>query len=184
MGLVSNFNKELSLWFNAHGISNLEFVEGEDFCYYPDEHIVQWGMFDSPNVDNNFQQFFYEYGLNKEYKNPFFISLLHEVAHAMTLPAFSDNEKSGDIIAKQITISEHTIESNYWYWELPTEFAANIWAINWINNNPILAEELYNICMEYLSKIFEDIEILSQLRDWTEELFEGNYSPLCIVEEV
>ena len=85
MGLVHDFNKELSLWFNAHGITNLEFVEGEDFCYYHNQHVVQWGMFETPRLDANFRQFFHEYGLEDDDIHIFMLSLLHEVGHYMTL---------------------------------------------------------------------------------------------------
>lgn len=183
MGIVHNFNKALSLWFNSHDIPNLEFVEGEDFCFYVSENTVQWGMFDTPKVDNHFQQFFYEYGLKSEYNHPFFISLIHEVGHAMTMPAFSREEKDNDIAAKENNKSESSIETDYWYWELPTEFAANMWAINWINNNSVLAQELYDLCMNYLSEIFNNGDILNQLEDWVDCVKAGYYHPLYIEEE-
>ena len=183
MGLVHNFNKELSLWFNAHGISNLDFVEGEEFCYYPDQHIVQWGMFDSPKCDNHFQQFFDEYGLEYKAVSSFFLSVMHEVGHHMTLHYFSADERAADIVKKEITISDGTIDTDYWYWELPTEFAANLWAIDYMNAHPEEMYELYELCAHYLQLIFNDDNILHQLADWQADVEDGIIYPLCIEEE-
>lgn len=184
MGRVHNFNKELSLWFNAHGITNLEFVEGEDFCYYHNQHVVQWGMFDTPRVDANFKQFFYEYGLKYDDVHVFFLSLLHEVGHYMTLHQFSDEVRDGDSAAKENRVSDGTIDTDYWYWELPTEFAANMWAINWMNENPDLMAELYEICMDRLAVIFDDPDIIQQLEDWKDDIASGiEYYELVINEE-
>ncbi len=184
MGLVHAFNKELSLWFNAHNITNLEFVEGEDFCYYHNQHVVQWGMFDTPRVDANFKQFFYEYGLNYDDVHIFFLSLLHEVGHYMTLHHFSNEIYNQDIAAKQSRISDGTIDTDYWYWELPTEFAANMWAITWMNENPDLMAELYELCMSHLYDIFNNESILEQLADWKYDMENGeDYYELVIEED-
>lgn len=183
MGRVHNFNKELSLWFNAHGITNLEFVEGEDFCYYPEEHVVQWGCFDTPNTDNHFQQFFHEYGLEYDEVHNFFLSLLHEVGHYMTLHYFSEEERASNIVAKQSHISDRTIETNYWYWELPTEFEANLWAINFMNENPDLVAELYDLCMAHLYEIFNDENIVSQMASWKYDMEHGEEYYELVIEE-
>lgn len=184
MGLVHDFNKELSLWFNAHGITNLEFVEGEDFCYYHNQHVVQWGMLQTPRVDANFRQFFYEYGLEYDDVHIFFLSLLHEVGHYMTLHYFSEEAKESDKVAKENRLSDSTIDTDYWYWELPTEFAANMWAINWMNENQELMAELYDFCMERLYAIFSDENILKQIEDWKYDIENGeDYYELMIEED-
>lgn len=183
MKFISDFNRALSMWFNEHGVTNLEFVEGEDFCYYHGLHVVQWGMFDSGIIDNHFQQFFYEYGLNYDDVSVFFLSLLHEVGHYMTLHYFSDDLRANDIAAKECKLADGTIETSYWYWELPTEFAANEWAINWMNDNEDLFQDLYYLCMRHLEQIFNNENILQQLVDWQEGTKNGEYAPLCINEE-
>ena len=183
MGPISQFNKTLSLWFNAHGISNLEFEEEADFYYSPVSHKVCYALLDSPTIDNYFQQFAYEYGV--EYScHPFVFSLLHEVGHYMTLHYFTKEETDKDKAAKVANWGKTGIEAHYVYWELPTEFAANMWAINWINTHIDELRELHEICSEGLDAIMSDPYIVEQLMDWQEEVMNGNTElPFIIAEE-
>ncbi len=180
MNRITEFNNTLKQWFSDHGYDGLFFVEGEDFCYYLNEKCVQYSLFDSPNTDNHFSQFLYEYGA--EYIcHSFIASLLHEIGHHYTLPLFNQEEKDKDIFAKNTRYHDGTIETNYWYWELPTEFAANMWAIEWINTHYKELCELSDLCAEGLEKIYDDPEILRQILDWKEEIAKGGeYIPLYI----
>lgn len=186
MKLVDTFNRTLSIWFAKHGITNLHFVEGEEFCYYPEEKAVQWGMLLNDEQENMFAQFMYEYGLKREV-SPFIISLLHEVGHYMTLHQFNEADINLDYAAKQVKADATNgidITTNYWYWELPTEFAANMWAIEWIENHPVELQELHNLCEEHCDRIFSDTEILVQVMEWRLNMeFGGEYYPLIINEE-
>lgn len=185
MGLVGKFNKDLSLWFNTHGIPNLEFVEGEDFCYYPEEHMIQWGFFGNPKTDAHFMQFMYEYGLRHPFAvNVFTMSLLHEIGHYITLHYFNEEVRASNIAEKNDHIHDDTIETNYWYWELPTEFAANMWAIEWVNEHPFWAAELTGFCKNRVIEMLDDENILTQLTDYVYDIQHGEGSfPLYIIEE-
>ena len=179
MGLVKDFNNELALWFNEQGISNLKFVEGEDFCYYQYTHIAQWGVFENSRNDNHFAQFLYEYGLESEVDN-FVISLLHEVGHYMTMHYFDKNAWDNDTAAKENVEGDGSIEVDYWYWELPLEFAANMWAIDWANSHPDEVEELTRLCFKWLRRIGNDPDIMQEIYDWLEDVKEGIKVPLCL----
>lgn len=183
MGVINKFNDALSLWMNNHGFTNIDFVEGEDFCYYYEKHTIQWGLLTNEKIDNYFLQFFYEYGLNTSCLTPFTMSLLHELGHYMTLSNFSNNEAEQDSYAKSMNVSDGSIDSQYWYWELPTEFAANMWAINWANTHPQEFEELRLLCKDYVMAIAEDANTMEQIDEWVEEIRSGNYIPLYIYEE-
>ena len=184
MGLVSNFNRDLSLWFNAHGISNLEFVEGEDFCYYPEQRVIQWGFFGSKETDNHFMQFLYEYGFCQPFiVNTFSMSLLHEIGHYMTLHNFSNETRENDKVAKDNCVSDRSIETNYWYWELPTEFAANMWAIDWANEHPTWVAELQKFCRERVIEMIDDENIMAQLTDYVYDIQHGEGPFLLYIVE-
>ena len=105
----------------------------------------------------------------------------------MTLHYFTHDERQMDMVAKEMKhesySNETSIARNYWYWELPTEFAANMWAIDWMNNNQAEMFELYELCVKYLDLIFADTDILCQLNDWQEDVRNGDIYPLCINEE-
>ena len=181
MGVVKEFNTELSRWFNAHGISNIDFVEGEDFCYYQNLYVAQWGAFENAS-DNQFAQFLYEYGL-KEKVDVFIMSLLHEVGHHMTMHHMPQEVWEADTAAKESKEGDGSIDTNYWYWELPIEFAANMWAIEWANTHVEAVKELTKICFSWLEKIFNDEDVLEAIADWEANVEEGNLIPLCLEED-
>lgn len=185
MKLVNNFNRALSIWFAEHGITNLLFVEGEEFCYYPEAHAVQWGMLLNDEQENMYTQFMYEYGLEREV-NPFLISLLHEVGHYMTIHRLDSETVLWERVEKHVIANSNlpvTINTLYHYWELSTEFAANMWAIEWINSHPIELLELHKLCEEYCNKIFSNNDILAQIMLWRLNMeFGGKYAPLSIKE--
>ena len=184
MGVIHDFNRDLSLWINKNIAPNIDVVEGEDFCYYYHKQVVQYALLHNEKTDNNFLQFFDEYGLNYSAISPFVISLLHELGHAVTMSSFTEKEYEEDEqIKRNMVIPHSTIDSNYWYWELPIEFAANMWAINWANEHFNEVTELSALCDEYLSRIENDENVMEQLNDWLEEVAEGEYTPLYIYEE-
>lgn len=184
MGLVNDFNNTLSLWLNSHGFSNIDIVEGEEFCYYYTSHTIQWGFFSKDSTDNNFRQFIAEYGSNYNDIEPFILSLIHELGHHMTLPNFSADELEEEKVRKEIRALENSsIDINYWYWELPTELAANVWTINFINNNIELVEELQDLCKSHIEKILSDNNILQQLFDWQYDMMNGEDYRELIIEE-
>ena len=188
MGLVSDFNTALELWFNAHGIPNLNFVEGETFCFYHQQkNVVQWGFFFDEDTENNFSQFMHEYGCTYNTPNNFVESILHEVGHYLTMPNFTAKEIASDDKAKDKQTRRNkgksvTIDVNYWYWELPIEFAANLWMINFINAHKDWVIDLYNLCEKHLTAIFNDDDINEQLQDWLADAADGIDEPLVIIE--
>ena len=180
---ITEFNNALKQWFADHGYEDFFFVEGEDFCYYFNEKCVQYSLLDSPNTDNHFSQFLYEYGAIYTCHS-FIASLLHEIGHHYTLPSFTQDELDKDIFAKRAHYHDGTIETNYWYWELDTEFSANMWAIEWMNTHFEELCDLNDLCAEWLEKIYSDPDIVRQIMEWQEEIVNGNeYIPLCISEE-
>ena len=42
------------------------------------------------------------------------------------------------------------------YWEMPDEFAANIWAINYMNNHIEVVESLCQIYVDYWNEFIEE----------------------------
>ena len=185
MGIIHDFNNTLSLWINENITPNIEVFEGEDFCYYYEEHIVQWGLIARENTDNNFLQFLHEYGLDYDAVSPFVMSFLHEIGHAVTLSNFSDEMQAEERYAKNsMIVSKSNIDVNYWYWELPTEFAANMWAIEWANNNIEKFTELHALCKQYLTMIGNDENVIEQVQEWMDNAASGeDCAPLYIYEE-
>ena len=169
MDVIESFEYQLVRWLINNDITNIDVNFGIDFCYYKDTHIINYSLFSREICDKEFERFFYEYGCHHSV-SVFTISFLHEVGHAMTLAAFSDEECNSliDMVesAREAICLNSKVEECFnldWYWHMPHEFAANIWAINFINNHFDEVRELEEIIENSLDKIYADDEIISAL---------------------
>lgn len=140
-------------WLAKNGFNNIDLTTSLDFAYNITNNTIVIGTEKYPTVGRYFEQFLYEYGL--EYSGIFdsVLAFLHELGHVYTIPAFSNAELMLYQIAKNFTAEDFTNmeteqEKFNYYWELPDEFAANMWVINFVNNNIEAVEELCNIWMK------------------------------------
>lgn len=168
MTAVEKFKTDLANWFNKNGFEDIGLCFGEDFAYVildNGEFGVQVGIQAYPEVGRYFEQFLYEYGL--EYTGIYdpVLCLLHELGHNQTINYFDGNEQFLCELAKQFCHSENEHDWYNEYWETPDEFAANIWAINFINNHIEAVEELCDIYANDWPAIFEETTMEKLLKE-------------------
>lgn len=154
-----SFKSEVVQWLCDNGFSSLGVELNSDFCYSTGEDtdfncvgecVINVGIDRFDEIDNWFEQFLYEYGL--EWMDlgrvlPF----IHELGHHNTIYSFSNSERLAMYYSKFRIFSDEevTIEEMFKYWETPDEFAANVWAVNFINENISEVERLVNIFLKY-----------------------------------
>lgn len=154
-----SFKSEVIQWLCDNGFSSLGVEMDSDFCYstgedtdfnYVEECVINVGTDRFDEIDKWFEQFLYEYGL--EWMDlgrvlPF----IHELGHYNTIYNFSNLERLAMYYSKFRIFSDEdtTMEEMFKYWEMPDEFAANIWAVNFINKNISEVERLVNIFLKY-----------------------------------
>ena len=154
-----SFKSEVVQWLCDNGFSSLDVELDSDFCYstgedtdfnYVGECVIKVGTDRFDEIDKWFEQFLYEYGL--EWMDlgrvlPF----IHELGHHNTIYNFSNFERLAMYYSKFRIFSDEevTIEEMFKYWETPDEFAANVWAVNFINENISEVERLVNIFLKY-----------------------------------
>ena len=154
-----SFKSEVVQWLCDNGFSSLGVEMDSDFCYstgedtdfnYVEECVINVGTDRFDEIDKWFEQFLYEYGL--EWMDlgrvlPF----IHELGHHNTIYSFSNSERLAMYYSKfDIFFDEDvTMEEMFKYWEMPDEFAANVWAVNFINKNISEVERLVNIFLKY-----------------------------------
>lgn len=144
------FEYKLQEWLKENGFEcAIQF--GDDFAYDRESNVLQIGCVGYPTVCRWFEQFLYEYGL--EYTGIYdpVLALLHELGHIMTLDQFSEKELRLFQLAKFITEENRMVSSKvmFKYWEIKDEFLANLWAIDFINNNIEKVEKLCQIYCNY-----------------------------------
>lgn len=163
MDVVNTFKSNMINWLCEIGLPNIEIDFEEDFGYAfdPDtgRHCINFGVVDYAETGKWFEQFCYEYGCDFVGIPAPVMSFLHECGHAFTLASFSDQELWLCEFSKAFNHGESDQEWLNKYWEIPDEFAANIWAINFINNHIEAVEELCSIYIKDWPAIFEEITI-------------------------
>lgn len=108
----------------------------EDECFFIDTdgdiHVCY--DFDS-DADTDLQIYIEETFEPKFGYDWFLFSVMHEIGHGMTLDLFDSYDQAMyKIAADQLEELEQTYDVRKTYWELDIEYAANEWAVNWLND--------------------------------------------------
>jgi len=142
-----NIERALENWLIKNGINNIEVALNIDNFFDTDKNIINFSLKPLLQTDCYFRQFIHEYGCTKENIPSLVLHFLHEVGHVMTIHKFSEDELFHFRISRIFFgFEEHSkFELAFNYWESPEEFAANIWTINFINNNFQEVQYLINI---------------------------------------
>lgn len=151
---MTNFEIKLHKWLKENNFTcDVQF--DDDFGYDMQKNILYIGMYGYPEVSRWFEQFLYEYGM--EYTGIYdpVLCLLHELGHTRTIYNFSEKELQFFNFMKVMTEDERmeNAEVMFQYWEMPDEFAANIWAINFINDYINKVAELCEIYRLYWNEV-------------------------------
>lgn len=162
MTALEKFKVDMANWIYKNGFDEIGLCFGQDFAYVLLEDGrfgIQIGTEGYPEVGRYFEQFLYEYGL--EYMGIYdpVLAFLHELGHAQTLNYFSDLELKFFELAKESIDSESEYDRFVHYWSLPDEFAANMWAINFINEHKDAVDKLCQIYWENWNEAVEELEV-------------------------
>ena len=142
---MSEFKSVLTKWMHKNGIDCV--IEISDyFAYNRENNIIFIATERNEEVELLSEQFFYEYGADYVGYGFFVLGLLHEIGHHFTMSCFDEIDLLIYQLNKDLFLDGESIhERAFNYWEIPDEFAANIWAINFINHHTAAVDELANI---------------------------------------
>jgi len=162
MTAVETFKNDIQNWLHKNGFNDLMLGFAKDFAYALFENNktgIVIGVKGYPEIGRYFEQFLYEYGLEYSGILDPVLCFCHELGHHITFKFFTKEEKALFELSKQFDHGESDQEWLNKYWEIPDEFAANIWAINFINNHIEAVEELCSIYIKDWPAIFEETTI-------------------------
>ena len=147
---MTMFEQKLNDWLIDNGfVCNVEF--NEVFGYGIESKTLYVGTQEFANAGVWYEQFLYEYGL--EYTGIYtpVLCLLHELGHNQTIYDFNKSELDVFFFIKDMMEEECQSDQQemFKYWEIPDEFAANMWAIKFINTNINCVCELCEIYRLY-----------------------------------
>ena len=141
---MSEFKSALSEWMHKIGV-DCDIKMDDEFAYNVTNNTLLIATEKNSEVECYLEQFFYEYGADYVGYGFFVLGILHELGHYFTLSSFDTEELLLCKIKKMLVNGETMYKTACEYWETPDEFAANIWAINFINHHTAAVDELANI---------------------------------------
>ena len=115
---------------------------GTDFAYWYEKNEIEYSLIVPEEASMYFMENFNKLAPHLEC-DPFLASFLHELGHACTLHLIDDSEECfcrdcKDRISKQLTdfiTEEEDRALHQQYFNLPDEYEATMWAINYMTNN-------------------------------------------------
>lgn len=134
----------------------LKSAAGTDFAYYYTDNIVEYTLVVSARMDRMFREFAETLGLIHKV-DVFLLSLLHEVGHHETYDELDDADitYSADIKAT-LTTNDCDVET---YFNLPDEYAATEWAVNYINTHTAEVASLWQELQPAILQFYIDNNI-------------------------
>lgn len=147
--------------FGVYGMTN-----GEDFGWIWWKNIITYTLAEFDYRTEWLTDFIRE-TFDYEVKNYFVITLLHEIGHARTFDDLSIevddfcNEEKQKIFDKllddnaEFMSDEEEKGLQYQYWNLPDEFLATKWAVDFAKENPDYIDDLIEEILNLLYKFYE-----------------------------
>lgn len=150
--------------FGIYGMTN-----GEDFGWIWWKNIITYTLAEFDYRTEWFTDFIKD-TFDYDVKNYFTITLLHEIGHAKTFDDLTKeeddycNEEKEKIfaIANDETIEvtkEEEKAYQYRYWNLPDEYLATKWAVDFAKQNPDYIDNLINELMKLFQNYYEKNEV-------------------------
>ena len=137
---IDTINNILNKFLQECGYDDIRVKEDTDFCYYPTSQIIGYSFLCSKQSNDLFLEFIQ--GLNPLVTFDIFLwSFLHELGHHETYDDLEDEEimysydMKALINAAYVNDKEHIAMLSKDYFNLPDEYAATMWAVNFANKN-------------------------------------------------
>ena len=147
------FEEKINEWMIRNGFGDLEVIDDDEFMFEIDSKIIYFGVV-SNSEGRWFEQFLHEYGLKYSGIPDEILALMHEIGHSRTIDYFDQTDLDEDYAAKNVIFfMDSSCEQMHTYWNLPMEFAANMWAVDFINNHIDAINELCAIYKKYYEEV-------------------------------
>ncbi len=146
-------SKTIKKFFNNEGFE-VDVEYNSDFAYEYATSTIYYSFLIPDKSGEYLMEFAKEHGLLYDCGS-FVLSLFHELGHHETLDLLDEQEEEKSLrIKKKLTSSK---EDNFIYFNLPDEFAATEWAIDYINSNKQKIKSLLDEVMPMVESIFNEL---------------------------
>ena len=145
---TDTLDKFITKYVQKFGVGRAINNEAREFAFYPKLNLITYSVYHS-QADKMFAEC-----INKKYNcdiRPFYFiySLLHEIGHYKTLPTIPQKDLLEEMIIRDTILDSFELqeELNEFYTNLPSERAANEWAIEYLEKNTLQ-------CWKFQKKVF------------------------------
>lgn len=165
---LAKLNREFSKIVKPFDIKGM--VNGEDFSWIRDLNIITYTLVTGTFHDEWFVEYIKD-RFDYDVENVFIITLLHEIGHYKTddeigsaLGSYCDQDKEriSDTILNTDVSEEEEKRLNWQYFNLPDEFAATAWAVNFAKENPEYIKEMWNKMEKALHEFYEKNHLVGE----------------------
>lgn len=163
MNAITKFKTDLQNWLVKNGFEKIDFVWDEDFAYGIDSHEIHIGVQAFPEISEWFEEFLVnEVGCNyTDILDPV-KCFLHELGHHETVYQFTNNELAWFNFFKTTDEEEAETKDFLWtYWRVKDEWAANKWAVDFINEHIDAVCDLIDIYCNDWNNITDEYDVFA-----------------------
>lgn len=155
---IEDFKGGIMNWLRKYNFNTVDHIEFHlNSSYHIDEHVIRIGVYAQEESAEWFVDFLSERGLEWEGIPHPILQFLHELGHNQTVYDFSDVELLTYSFLKQGIQDDDPHQAAIEYWSLGDELAANLWAIDFINNSSEALIELCELFVDAWNELVDDI---------------------------
>jgi hypothetical protein len=148
---ATTLEKKITRYVNKFGVHRAKCTKYE-FAYYPYNNSITFSILRFPEdqelIDHIKEKF--DIDVSDWY---FIFSLLHEIGHEQTLPRLREEDIETDIFNRSIlSLMGH---DNKAYFNLPTEYAANAWAVDYLLNHQQECWDFQMKCLKIIRHVYK-----------------------------
>jgi len=136
MDAIEKFKADIQDWLVKNGFENIDLAWNDDYAYGIDSRTIYVGVQAFPEISEWFEEFLVENGCQySDILDPV-KCFLHELGHHETIYQFDNTQLSWFEFFKNFDDDSLDDKEFLWhYWQVKDEWAANKWAIDFINTN-------------------------------------------------
>lgn len=154
----NEFENTFNTWLKSHKF-DIETELATDFAYCDSEEKIYMGLFIVDGVEGVWKKQLEKWGC-KNYYGVFTTCFLHELGHYHTLYYFNNTEMFFDKFLKRLlNLIPNLSFRNYLYFNLPVEKVATQWAIDYMNEHPIITKRLSIMAENEIKEFLEQNEV-------------------------
>lgn len=167
-GNVKAFQEALQNWLHKNEMPEVQIDFCTDFAFDDETHTIYVGVQQYENVDEFYEEFLDINGCEWGNIPGPVLAFLHELGHANTLKHFNIEQLAFFQFAKKMIDQNDEKKAMFDYWEVPDEWAANDWAIHFINEHIDAVQELIAAYADAWNKLVEAVDVFSIAKSFEE----------------